>query len=298
MTRPYDKNNPRDRVGKSSIYEAASEDIAGILQNLGGAAPFREICNSFKRRYPDLCDENIHEPTSASFPTWRHAIASSLQSLKKRNEVRLVDGLWSLVVGMLTTPRAYSVRPNLVPAAMTTQGFEIVSKPFGSAFDGSMEGDVSETSGQGLESRLIDRVLELSPQGFERLVADFLTKLGFVNVKMTGGPHDRGIDGQYEIVLVGLKLAFQAKRYQAGNLVRAPEIRNFRGAMVAQQQVGGLLITTSKFTDEARLEADSPGPAITLVDGNRLTQIMVERRIGIRDAVVDAEVDDEFFNAL
>ena len=151
MTRPYDKNNPRDRAWKSSIYEAASEDIAGILQNHGGAAPFREICNSFKRRYPDLCDENIHEPTSPTFPTWRHAIASSLKSLKKRNEVRLVDGLWRLEIGRLTTPRAHGVRVES-PRGKETYGMTVGIKPLGSAFDGSMEDDVSETSGQGLES--------------------------------------------------------------------------------------------------------------------------------------------------
>ena len=156
----------------------------------------------------------------------------------------------------------------------------------------------SEVSSGDLPGRLLERVLELTPQGFERLIGNLLLKLGFVNIDLRGGPHDRGIDGQFEVSLVGLRLAFQAKRYQPGNVIRAREIRDFRGAMVANQQVGGLFITTSSFTDEARMEADAPGPVISLVNGERFVEVMIHNSVGIRDVVVDADIDDQFFRDL
>lgn len=149
-----------------------------------------------------------------------------------------------------------------------------------------------------LPDRLLERVLELAPQGFERLIGILLAKLGFVNVELTGGPRDGGIDGKFELNLVGLSLAFQAKRYQPGNIIRSNEIRNFRGAMVAKQQSGGLFITTSSFTDEARMESHSPGPTIALVDGKKFVEVLIEYQIGIKEVIVDAEIDVEFFRDL
>lgn len=154
------------------------------------------------------------------------------------------------------------------------------------------------SDGKDLPDRLLERVLELTPQGFERLIGSLLTKLGFVSVVITGGSHDRGIDGQFELKLVGLRLAFQAKRYQPGNIIRARDIRDFRGAMVANRQAGGLFITTSSFTDEARMEADAPGPVISLVDGKRFVEVMIHNNVGIRDVVVNADIDDQFFRDL
>ena len=297
LSRPYDKDNPRDSAWRASVYQAALAGIVPILRDLGGTARHNEICRSFAQRFPELCDDDIYQPSSGTYPQWKHTIAAAEQVLKKQGDILLADGMWMIGKGNSAKPSADRTvhRPNFaVQRSESVIGERIPVEP--------TESLITETESQNYErdlpDRLLERVLELTPEGFERLIGSLLSKLGFVNVDLTGGPHDRGIDGRFEINLVGLRLAFQAKRYQPGNIIRAREIRDFRGAMVANQQAGGLFITTSSFTDEARMEADAPGPVISLVDGKRFVEVMIQNNVGIRDVVVDADIDDQFFRDL
>jgi hypothetical protein len=55
----------------------------------------------------------------------------------------------------------------------------------------------------------------------------------------------------------------------------------------------GIFITTSVFTQQAEDQAGAPGyKPIDLIDGERLVELLIERRLGIKDVTV---VDDEFF---
>ena len=125
-----------------------------------------------------------------------------------------------------------------------------------------------------------------------------LSNLGYVQVQVTGGSHDGGIDGTFEAALVGLKMAYQAKKYDASNPVRAVAIRDFRGAMVSREQSGGLFITTSSFTDDAKMEARGAGPKIALIDGQQFAQVLLDNTIGIKSIVTEAEMDEDFFRDL
>ena len=64
----------------------------------------------------------------------------------------------------------------------------------------------------------------------------------------------------------------------------------------------GLIITTSTFTPDARREATRDGtPAINLIDGEALCQLLFDLRLGVevKERIVhDVRVIDQFFDEL
>lgn len=147
-------------------------------------------------------------------------------------------------------------------------------------------------------SALLERITELSPSGFEKLVGEFLKAKGFSNVEVTGRPHDRGIDGRCELSFVGLKVAFQAKRYQPQNSVGIGEVHRFRGSLTAGYD-RGILVTTSSFSPGAKNFVEEENAPIRLVDGKELVQEMIKQNLGVKIVpVVEHQIDESFFSRL
>lgn len=119
------------------------------------------------------------------------------------------------------------------------------------------------------------RVTDLSPRDFEQMMAALLTRMGFVaeTTKLSG---DGGIDvvAALEKPIVGGRYLFQCKRYARENLVGAPTIRDFYGAVTADRAVKGIFITTSDFTPQAREFAERTN--IELIDLTRLRKLLLE----------------------
>jgi restriction system protein len=133
----------------------------------------------------------------------------------------------------------------------------------------------------------------MEPGAFERLCQRVLREAGFVKVEVTGRAGDGGIDGTgvLRLNLLSFHVLFQAKRYRGS--VGASTIRDFRGAMVGRADKG-LIITTGTFTSDARREANRDGaPAIDLVDGDALCDLLKSLRIGVRTEMVEVVTVDE-----
>jgi restriction system protein len=160
------------------------------------------------------------------------------------------------------------------------------------------EGDNEATAPaieEGAGDELIDVLLALTPNGFERICMRMMRESGFEKVEVTGKSHDRGIDG-IGILLVNrfvtIKVFFQCKRYQG--MVSASHVRDFRGAMAGRADKG-LFITTGRFTSEAIREASRDGvEPIELVDGEKLVKIFEDLELGVKPKTV-YEVDHSFF---
>jgi len=97
--------------------------------------------------------------------------------------------------------------------------------------------------------------------------------------------------------LLSFQVIFQCKRWQGS--VGASTVRDFRGAMVGRADKG-LIITTGTFTSEARREATRDGtPAIDLVDGDTLCDLLKERSLGVSVRMVEeVTVDSSTFSAI
>jgi restriction system protein len=145
---------------------------------------------------------------------------------------------------------------------------------------------------------LLDAVTAMRPDAFERLAQRLLREAGFISVNVTGGSGDGGIDGLgvYRLSLVSFPVFFQCKRYRGS--VTPSAVRDFRGAMAGRGDKG-LLITTGTFTSEAKKEATRDGaPPIDLIDGDRLCDLLLEYKLGVRTKIVQVEkilVSREFF---
>lgn len=129
---------------------------------------------------------------------------------------------------------------------------------------------------------LLATLKAMPPDGFERLAQRLLRESGFVRVEVTGKSGDGGIDGSgvLRMNLISFQVLFQCKRY-AGS-VSSATVRDFRGAMQGRADKG-LIITTGTFTADARKEATRDGaPAIDLIDGESLCQLLKERRLGVQ----------------
>jgi restriction system protein len=149
--------------------------------------------------------------------------------------------------------------------------------------------------------QLLAALRTMHPSAFERLCQRLLRESGFVKVEVTGKSGDGGIDGVgvLRMNLISFQVLFQCKRY-AGS-VSSPTVRDFRGAMQGRADKG-LIITTGTFTADARKEATRDGaPAIDLVDGELLCELLKQYRLGVavRERVVeDVSIDAPFLASI
>lgn len=153
-----------------------------------------------------------------------------------------------------------------------------------------------------LAADLLQRVLDMSPNFFEKLVLDLLLNMGFGsrNKEMaivTPTSHDNGVDGIIPEDALGLdKIYIQAKRY-TDNPVSKPEIHKFIGALDEQKASKGVFITTSKFTAGAKETAEKASKKIVLIDGKTLADYMIEYNVGVSEkkVYVVKKLDSDYF---
>ncbi len=136
-----------------------------------------------------------------------------------------------------------------------------------------------------LSIELLDVVKKCSPVFFENLVIDLLVKMGYGGSrkeagKAVGKSGDGGIDGIINEDKLGLDTIYvQAKKWE--NVVPVKEIRDFAGALLGQKAKKGIFITTSYFPNGAYEYVKNIEHKIILIDGKRLTELMIENNIGL-----------------
>jgi len=173
------------------------------------------------------------------------------------------------------------------------------AKVIGSGDDASeSESEEGETDWSDI---LLAKLQSIAPDAFERLCQRLLREHGFVRVEVTGKSGDGGIDGNgvLRMNLVSFQVLFQCKRYKGS--VAVGTIRDFRGAMQGRADKG-LVITTGTFTPDARKEATRDGaPAIDLIDGEALCQLLKDVGLGVTVTPVttyDIAVNEAFFDEI
>lgn len=153
-----------------------------------------------------------------------------------------------------------------------------------------------------LEAEVLERVKQVPPAFFERLVIDVLVAMGYGGTRADAGraigkSGDGGIDGIINEDRLGLDVIYvQAKRWEG--TVGRPEIQKFAGALQGQRATKGVFITTSTFTREAREFAGSIASKIILIDGERLAALMVEHDVGVAriGSYVLKRLDNDYFD--
>jgi restriction system protein len=155
-----------------------------------------------------------------------------------------------------------------------------------------------------LASELLQKVIDLSPSFFERLVIDLLVKMGYGGSvkdagKAIGKSGDEGIDGTIKEDKLGLDTIYiQAKKWKTGNVVGRPEIQKFVGALAGQGAKKGIFITTSTFTKDALDYNPRNETKIVLIDGEQLAQLMIDFNIGCTTQQIYElkKIDNDYFS--
>jgi restriction system protein len=154
-----------------------------------------------------------------------------------------------------------------------------------------------------LKAELLQRVLEQSPAFFERLIVDLLVAMGYGGshddaARQLGKSGDGGIDGIIDEDRLGLdRIYVQAKRYAVGSAVGRPEVQGFVGSLVGLGASKGVFVTTSAFSKQSLDYAKGLQQRVILIDGARLTELMVEFGVGVRTSrVIEVKrLDEDFF---
>lgn len=147
-----------------------------------------------------------------------------------------------------------------------------------------------------VKTELLERLKELDPYYFEKVILILLKKMGYGDFIETSKSGDGGIDGIINEDKLGLeKIYTQAKRYNE-NKVREKDIRNFIGAMSGDTSKG-VFITTSTFDDSAIKKAREAHHSIILIDGAKLVDLMHQYNVGVQIKTVYEvkELDNDFF---
>lgn len=147
---------------------------------------------------------------------------------------------------------------------------------------------------------LLSAIKNFSNAKFESFSRLLVNKMG-VKLDKTKGmilSGDGGIDGfgYFESdEFRTSRVAIQAKRYTTAG-VSSPDIDKFKGAMDKFNAEYGIFITTSYFTESA-IEASRQGSRlITLIDGERITELVEQKQIHVKP-VTTFVLDDYYFES-
>lgn len=265
-------------------YEQMFNAVLQALKDLGGSSSIEELESSVAEIL-ELSEKDLSMIHKGNRTKFSYNLAWARTYLKNAG---LIDnserGVWSLTN---SGEKSSSIDPSEVKKAIRSQQKDILNSP----------SIVEELEKITWEDQVLDAIKSLSPQAFERLSQRILRESGFVQVEVTGKSGDGGIDGKgvVRLNLLSFHVNFQCKRYK--DSVGPEKVRDFRGAMVGRSDKG-LLITTGRFTPDARKEASRDGaPPLELIDGQDLVTMLKNLRLGVKVKMVESvEIDEKWFS--
>ncbi|WKZ27743.1 MAG: restriction endonuclease [Candidatus Dojkabacteria bacterium] len=262
-------------------YDDLFQPLLDALHQLGGSGTVEEI-NEKVAEMLNLSEDDVNEIHKGTATKLAYRSGWSKNYLKRYGLIENSErGVWRLTLKGQQT--------KVVDKADVRRFVQKLSRKQVNVADAANDGLEPNETETTWEEALIQKLLEISPESFEKLCQRILRESGFIQVEVTGKSGDGGIDGKGILRLNGLlsfHIIFQCKRYSGA--VSSKEIRDFRGAMQGRADKG-LFLTTGTFTRDAKQEATRDGaPPIDLVDGNLLAQKLKELRLG-----VDVEVQEE-----
>lgn len=274
--------------GKMVTYDQLMQPLMTALVNLGGSGSIDEIYEAVLEL--EKLDEEtlaiLHNPEKSSQTEIGYRLAWARTYLKKAGYLENSSrGVWALTDKAKQAPKIDSRKIVNYVRSLDKK----ISQDTADASDPAASVDESPEEILAWREKLHHILIEeMSPEAFERLTQRMLRESGFVHVEVTGRTGDGGIDGKGIARINGLMsfhIAFQCKKYKGS--VGAPEIRNFRGAIVGRAD-RGMFITTGNFTKAAIEEANRDGAApIDLVDGDQLADKLKELALGIKTELVE-----------
>lgn len=153
-----------------------------------------------------------------------------------------------------------------------------------------------------LATDLLERIQAGSPRFFEQLVLDLLVAMGYGGsradaAQAVGGSGDGGVDGYIKEDKLGLdSIYLQAKRWKES--VGRPVVQAFAGSLEGFRARKGVLITTSRFSQDAHDYVRRIEKRIVLIDGQQLSEFMIDHGVGVSEVATYSimRVDEDYFD--
>ncbi len=248
------KDFVRDADGKAVTFIDKSEGIIAILGSLviRGVSKSTDISDDFEKSLAELTDNPPKAP-------YKYLI-SRLNNLVTRKYINRAGNFYDIS----TVGRRYLEK--LDPQNRLQRIAE----------------DANRKNVEAVQ-QLHKALHKMDPFDFESLVAELFRRMDYDNVEDLQKTHDGGVDviAEKDFGFGSEKVVIQVKRHSHG-LGRAvvsqlrDDIRAFSGA------TRGIIVTTSKFNNDAEERANEPGEIpITLIDGEKLINMMISNKLGI-----------------
>jgi restriction system protein len=245
------------------------QPLIEVLKNNGGSGVTSDIIDQVIE-YMGIPDHEVEETISSGASRVRNQIQWARMYLVKADFMDSSQrGIWKLTEKGFETSLDDDAVYNLFKKVQGTFDREYKRKKPRKTKEVEIDEEVAEDEAHG--DILLSILKSLSAPGFERICKRLLTEVGIHDVQVTGQSGDQGIDGTGVIKIndvVGFNVIFQCKKYKEA--VSPSHVRDFRGTMQGRADKG-IIITTGRFTKEAKREAVRDGvPPIELIDGERL----------------------------
>lgn len=268
--------------------------VLQAVSDLGGSAKSREILDHVVENYPDV--ERLLKmvyPKNPDNVVFLHRAAFG-RSLAKR-----IGALEQPSRGMYLLTQLGEQLLELPENEALEKTHELQreddrkrrkNKPENTTETPTSDEDVDETDSQVLDetevdendpgtewkSRLLRRLHQLSPDGFEKFVLYLLRRYG-LELTHVGGSSDEGIDGIGTAPLspvLSSRVAVQVKRYDPGRSIGRETVALFQRDAQTKGAERAILVTLSRFTSPAKNAATSSTPTVDLISGDRLAELI------------------------
>jgi len=313
---------------KADDLPAYSDLILPVLravQKLGGSAQAAEIVEQI---ISDL--DPSDEALAVTFPNRPHHSVLVDRILWARSYAKLIGGLESpkravflltpLGRELLALPetegtqrvkeldrefrrnrpqRKSSVEGNVAASAIASEA-DSLSDAIDSETDDQELLDANTPPGQrgGWRDELLGRLHALTPEGFEEFVMLRLRLYG-LELERVGKSGDRGIDGIGFAPIspvMSSRVAVQVKKYDPnGRAVSREEVSLFQNDAKKRGAERAIFVTLGRYSKAAREEAVDGTPTVDLIDGDHLTDLVREKKLGVSmQPVVEPSWFDRF----
>jgi len=174
----------------------------------------------------------------------------------------------------------------------TDEGPAVTSTPNDDPIEDVEAGD----GPRGWQDVLLARLHRLSPDAFEEF-ALYLLRLYGLELTRVGGSGDEGIDGIGTAPIspvLSSRVAVQVKRFDPqGKPIGREVVALFQRDAQTKGAERAILVTLGRFSEPARKAATATTPTVDLIDGERLSELVLEREVGVR---LEPTVSERWFD--
>lgn len=164
--------------------------------------------------------------------------------------------------------------------------------------------DAHRLAMESLRDELLGRIYAQNFSFFETMIIDLLLAMGYGArrrdmTQWLGRSGDGGVDGVIDQDELGLDVIyFQAKRLKPGVTVPISAVRDFAGSLEAHRASKGIFVTTAHFSTTAYDFVQHVTRRIILVDGRKLTELMIRHNVGVRvkQSYQFKRIDGDYFS--